>query len=117
VTLVAASHGVIADIAVAGLLIVGVALVLLSCAGVAAFESAYDRLHFAAAAGFGAAAVAAAVVVREHFSLIGNKAVFVAAFLLLTSPVVAHATARAVRIREHGGWMPQPDEDIPVEER
>jgi multicomponent Na+:H+ antiporter subunit G len=103
------------DAVVAGLLFGGVGLLLLSCLGVLVFDGIYDRLHFTGPAGLGAAAVAAAVLVRESFSLIGNKALFLGAFMLLTSPLLVHATARAARVREHGQWAPQPSERVEVE--
>jgi multicomponent Na+:H+ antiporter subunit G len=114
--LLAAASGVVADVTVAALLVAGVALMLLACVGLLVMGGVYDRLHFAGLAGFGAAATCVAVLVRESFSLIGNKALFVAVFLVLTSPVLVHVTARAARIREHGDWAPQAEEDLPVEE-
>jgi multisubunit Na+/H+ antiporter MnhG subunit len=45
-----------------------------------------------------------AVTVQESFSLIGNKALLIAVFFLVSGPVLVHATARAVRVREQGGW-------------
>jgi multisubunit Na+/H+ antiporter MnhG subunit len=38
--------------------------------------------------------VAVAVVVHDSFSLIGNKALLLAAFLLVSGPVLTHVTAR-----------------------
>ena len=92
------------DVAVAALLVVGVGSMLLACAGVIAARGVYDRLHFASPASLGAVAIGLAVTVRESFSLIGNKALLLAAFFLLASPVLVHVTARAARIREHGDW-------------
>ena len=106
----------IADVVVAVLLFAGVALMLLSCAGVLAVSGVYDRLHYTGPAAFGAAAVSVAVLVRESFSLIGNKAAFVGVFLFLSSPALVHATARAARIREHGAWRVRPEDELPVEE-
>ncbi len=39
---------------------------------------------------------------RQGFSLIGNKALLLAVFVLVTAPVLSHVTARAARIRELG---------------
>ncbi|MGH2857586.1 MAG: monovalent cation/H(+) antiporter subunit G [Solirubrobacteraceae bacterium] len=36
---------------------------------------------------------------RQGFSLIANKALLIAAFLVLTSPVLAHVIARAAWVR------------------
>ena len=84
------------------LLVAGVALELLACLGVLLMRDALDRLHYTGAGTLAALCLAAAVLVRESFSVIGNKAIALAAFLLLTSPVLAHVTARAIRAREAG---------------
>jgi multicomponent Na+:H+ antiporter subunit G len=93
---------VIADV----LLCAGVLLLLMCAAGVLLMRSAYDRLHYASASGWGAVLVIAAVLARESLSLIGNKALVTGVALALTTPVLAHATARAARIRERGSWNP-----------
>jgi monovalent cation/proton antiporter MnhG/PhaG subunit len=107
---------VIADLAVAVLLVAGVAVLLLCCAGVVAMGDVYDRLHYTGPAGLGALSVCAAVLVRESFSLIGNKALFVGSFLLLASPLLVHVTARSARLREHGEWSLRKTGDVEVEE-
>ena len=81
------------------LLAAGVGIEVLSAVGVLAMRSVYDRLHYVATASVGAALVCVAVTVRESFSLIGNKAIALAVFLLVTSPVLAHVTARALHDR------------------
>jgi multicomponent Na+:H+ antiporter subunit G len=86
------------------LLWLGVALVLVSCVGVLASRRVYERLHYSSPPLLGALLIAAAVVVREWFSLVGDKAVLVAVFLLASSPVLTHATGRAARLAEHGDW-------------
>ena len=43
--------------------------------------------------------MAGAVLVRDGASLIGVKAVLVAAFLAATGPVLSHATARSIYTR------------------
>jgi multicomponent Na+:H+ antiporter subunit G len=84
------------DVAVTVLLVAGVALELLSCVGVLAMRGALERLHYAAATTSGALLIAAAVLVRDSFSLIGSRAILIGAFLLVSSPVLTHATARAI---------------------
>jgi multicomponent Na+:H+ antiporter subunit G len=81
------------------LLWLGVALELLCCLGVLAMGTVYARLHFTAPAGLGAIAIALAVLVREGFSLIGDKALLVAFVVVVAAPVVSHAIARAAWIR------------------
>ena len=86
------------------MLAIGVAIVLLSCLGVAVMPTAYDRLHFTGpAATLGVLGIAGSIVVREGLSQSGIKAALCAVLLLATSPIVAHATGRAIylRHREH----------------
>ena len=75
--------GRVSSVAVAALLIVGVAIELLCCIGVLVMRGAYARLHYTAPAGVGALLIAIAVVVRQGFSLIGNKALLLAVFVPL----------------------------------
>jgi monovalent cation/proton antiporter MnhG/PhaG subunit len=103
------------DVAVAALLVVGVACILLSCVGVLAMRGVYDRLHFSSLSTLGAVALAVAVTVREPLSLIGNKALLLVVFFLVTSPILVHVTSRAARIREHGDVHVQTGE-LEVEE-
>ena len=108
---------IVRQIAVNFFLWLGVALVLISCIGVLVFGYVYDRLHFTAPSTLGAICVAIAVVIHEDFSLIGNKALLIAAFLLVASPLLAHATGRAARIAERGSWQLGADENVEVEEQ
>jgi multisubunit Na+/H+ antiporter MnhG subunit len=92
--------------AVGALLTVGVLSVLLSAAGLVAARSGWDKLHFTSPAAVVAPmAIAGAVLVEEPLSSAGIKAVLVALVLLLTGPVLVHATARAARVREHGHFV------------
>jgi multicomponent Na+:H+ antiporter subunit G len=100
-------------VVVAVLLVIGVVVVLGSVLGVIVMRDAYDRLHYTAPAStLGSIAIATAVVVRESLSQAGIKALLVALVLLVTNPVLTHATARAARIREHGAWTIQPGEEV-----
>lgn len=93
------------DVIVAVLLGLGVAAALLSCAGVLLMRDALDRLHFTApAATVSPVLFAAAVLVEEPLTSAGVKAVIVALIVLVTTPVLTHATARAARVREYGEW-------------
>jgi multicomponent Na+:H+ antiporter subunit G len=92
------------SIAAAILLGIGVVACLISCLGILAMRTAYDRLHYLAALGtVGPVAVVAAVVVEEGLSSGGLKALVVLAVILVTGPVLTHAIARAARIREGRG--------------
>jgi multicomponent Na+:H+ antiporter subunit G len=96
------------DLAIGTLLCLGVGIELVSCVGLVAMRNVYDRLHYTGpAATLGPAAIAAAVLIREGFSQAGFKALLVAVLLALFNPVLAHAIARAARIREHGHWQPR----------
>jgi multisubunit Na+/H+ antiporter MnhG subunit len=90
------------DALATALLIAGVAVELLACAGVVLMRGALDRLHYAGAGTLAAILLALAVLVRDSFSLIGNKAIVVAALVLVTSPVLTHFTAQALAKEESG---------------
>jgi multicomponent Na+:H+ antiporter subunit G len=99
------------DVAVALLLAVGVAALVVSALGVLVMRAALDRLHFTAPASTVApVCFAAAVLVEEPLSSAGVKAVLVAALIVVTTPVLSHATARAARIREEGRWVVHAEE-------
>jgi multicomponent Na+:H+ antiporter subunit G len=91
------------DAVIAILLIGGVGIEVLCCVGVLVMRGAYARLHYGAPAGLGAVLLALAILLRQGFSLIGDKALLIGVFVLLTSPVLAHVTARAAHIRALDG--------------
>ena len=76
----------------------GVAAQLFVCLGVLLMRDALDRLHYVSASTLGVALVGASVLVAAGPSLIGLKAILTAAFLLVTGPVLTHATARAIHL-------------------
>jgi len=86
------------------LLVAGVAIELVAVLGIAVMRDTFDRLHFVGLSGFGALLVGVAILVRESFSLLGDKALATGALLALLSPMVVHVTARSLRIRERGDW-------------
>jgi multisubunit Na+/H+ antiporter MnhG subunit len=92
------------------LLVCGGAIELLAVLGLCAMRDVYDRLHYVAVAAFGAVLVACAIVVRESFSLIGDKALLVALIVVTSGPVLVQTTVRSFRIREHGDWRAGIDE-------
>jgi multicomponent Na+:H+ antiporter subunit G len=92
------------------LLVLGVAIEIVAVAGVALMRDVFDRLHYVGLVGFGALLVGISVLVREGFSLIGDKALVTGAFLALFGPVLVHATARSMRTRELGDWRNQVEE-------
>lgn len=86
------------------LLIAGVVLDVFAALGMTVMRDAFDRLHYVGLAGYGAVLIAVAIVVRESWSLIGDKALLTGALLLAIGPVLVHTTARSLRTREHGDW-------------
>jgi multisubunit Na+/H+ antiporter MnhG subunit len=86
------------------LLWAGVGLQLLAALGVAVMRNAFDRLHYVGLAGFGALLIGISILVRESFSLIGNKALAAGVLLVMIGPVLVHTTARSFRTRELGDW-------------
>jgi len=89
------------SVVVAALLVLGVTIELVCCIGVLVMDDAYDKLHYLGPAAIvGPLVIAAAVVVRESLSQAGIKALLTAALLIVASPVLTHATARALYIRQ-----------------
>jgi multisubunit Na+/H+ antiporter MnhG subunit len=100
------------DLAVYVLIAIGLGAVVLACVGVVLAADAYDRLHFVGPSTLGALGIAAAVLVREGPSLIAVKAGLLVAVLVIGSPLVTHATARAARIAARGDWRAGDDERL-----
>jgi multisubunit Na+/H+ antiporter MnhG subunit len=86
------------------LLITGGLLELVAVLGAGVMRDAYDRLHYPGLAGFGAFLMCLAVLVRESFSLIGDKALLVGVMLVLSGPILTQTTVRSLLIREFGDW-------------
>lgn len=86
------------------LLFAGAGIELVAVLGMAVMRDAYDRLHYTGMAGYGALLVAVAILVRESFSLIGDKALLTGVLLVAFGPVLVHTTARSFRVREHEEW-------------
>lgn len=82
------------------LLVIGLAVVVASCLGVAVMDDPLDRLHLVTpAATLGVSAVCAAAVCRTGLSASGLAAILVAVFVAGTSPFVGHAVARSILVR------------------
>lgn len=86
------------------LLVAGGGIEVLAVLGLCTMRDVYDRLHYVGLAGFGALLIAAGIVFRESFSLIGDKALLVGVALVLSGPVLVHTTMRSMLIRERGDW-------------
>lgn len=89
---------------VAALLAVAVVVQLLSVLGIVVARDVYDRLHFAGPASiFTPILIAIAVAIDfGPVSQAGIKSALTALIIAGFGPVLAHATARAARIRERG---------------
>ena len=86
------------------LLALGVLIELFAVLGIVVMRDAFDRLHYVGLAGYGALLIAIAILVRESWSLIGDKALATGAVLLFVGPVLVHTTARSFRTRRRGDW-------------
>lgn len=86
------------------LLIAGVALELFAVLGMIVMRNAYDRLHYVGLAGYGSLLIGISILIRESWSLIGDKALATGAVLVLIGPVLVHTTMRSFRTRERGDW-------------
>lgn len=86
------------------LLALGVVIELFAVLGIVVMRDAFDRLHYVGLAGYGALLIAIAILARESWSLIGDKALATGAVLLLVGPVLVHTTARSFRTRKRGDW-------------
>jgi multisubunit Na+/H+ antiporter MnhG subunit len=86
------------------LLVLGVLLELFAVLGLAVMRDVYDRLHYVGLAGYGALLVGISILVRESWSLIGDKALATGGVLVVIGPVLVHTTARSFRTRKRGDW-------------
>ncbi len=89
------------------LLIAGGGLQVLAVLGMCVMRSAYERVHYVGVAGFGGLLIGISIVVRESFSLIGDKALLTGVILVVSGPIVAHTTVRSFLIHELGDWRKQ----------
>jgi multisubunit Na+/H+ antiporter MnhG subunit len=94
------------------LLIAGLVLELFAVLGLVVMRDAFDRLHYVGLAGYGALLIAIAILVRESFSLIGDKALATGVILVGVGPVLVHTTVRSLRARERGDWSDGIEQEI-----
>lgn len=92
-------------------LVLGVALEVLAVFGLVVMRTAYQRLHYLGLVGYGALLIAVAVLARESFSLIADKALLTGVVLVLGGVITAHVTARSLLTRERGNWRRAAEED------
>ena len=94
------------------LLIGGLVLDVFAVLGLSVMRDVFDRLHYVGLAGYGALLIAASILVRESWSLIGTKALATAGLLLVIGPVLLNTTARSFRTRERGEWNAGIEEEV-----
>lgn len=101
----------IRHVVAAVLLTGGVGIALICCIGVLVLDDAFDRLHFITSANtLSSAFIALAVAVGTPFSNATLKTILLLVLMIISGPILSHATARAVRIRRHGEWRIFPEE-------
>lgn len=86
------------------LLWLGVGLELFAVLGVVVMRDVFDRLHYVGLAGYGALLIGISILVRESWSLLGDKSLATGAVLLVIGPLLVHTTARSFRTRKRGDW-------------
>jgi multisubunit Na+/H+ antiporter MnhG subunit len=91
------------EVIAAVLLFAGVVLELAAALGVVAMRGVPARVHYTGLSMVGAIPIAAAVVVRESFSLASLGPLLLVAYLLVSTPVLAHLTVRAAGLPEDDG--------------
>lgn len=91
-----------------------VALCWLGCIGMLRMRTPIQALHYLALPAMATVSLTAAVFVETGNTQAAWKTMFIAATLLAINSVVAHATARAFRMRELGHWQPREGEDVVV---
>jgi multisubunit Na+/H+ antiporter MnhG subunit len=96
---VGASH-VIATV----LLVAGGVLELFAVLGMVVMRDVFDRLHYVGLAGYGALLIGISILVRESFSLVGDKALLTGTILVGIGSLLVHVTARSLGTRMRGDW-------------
>jgi len=92
------------------LLCAGGGLCVVATLGVVVMRDWQDRVHYVGLSSIGAALIGISILVRESFSLIGDKALLTAVILLFAGPVLVHTTLRSGRIHALGDWRRDVDE-------
>jgi multisubunit Na+/H+ antiporter MnhG subunit len=93
------------------LLCAGGGLCVVATIGVVVMRDWQDRLHYVSVSSFGVFLISLSILVRESFSVIGNKALATGVLLVVAGPVMVHVTLRSGRIRTLGDWRRNVDEE------
>lgn len=94
------------------LLCAGTGLGVVATLGVVVMRDWQDRVHYAGLSTYAVVLVALSILVRESFSLIGDKALLTAVVMLIAGPVMGHVTMRSGRIRTLGDWSRNVDREL-----
>jgi multisubunit Na+/H+ antiporter MnhG subunit len=97
------------------LVCLGVGLGVVATLGVVVMRDWQDRVHYAGLATFGVVLIGLAVLVRESFSVIGDKALATGVVVLVAGPIANHVILRSGRERTLGNWRRNVDEEVPSE--
>jgi multicomponent Na+:H+ antiporter subunit G len=106
------------EIAAAVLLTIGVLGFAFTSIGLLVSRDVFDQIHYLAPGSLiGSISISGAVLLHGGFSQAGAKSVLIALLLVLSNPVLSHATARAHRIRRKQQLPPTREENIRVSDR
>jgi multisubunit Na+/H+ antiporter MnhG subunit len=94
------------------LVVIGVGLGVIATLGVVVMRDWQDRVHYGGLSALGVVFVALSVLVRESFSLIGDKALATGLLMLVAAPIAGHVIMRSGRIRTLGDWRRNVDETV-----
>lgn len=98
---------------IAGLLGISVLITFLCCLGMLVMRDPYQRLQFTTpVVSFAAILITAAVWLQDASWGARLKMLCITAILFWTNSILSHATARAIRIRQHDQLEPEPREKI-----
>ena len=101
------------DIAVLVFLAICVLSCWLGAIGMWRMREPMQALHYLALpAALGSVTLIVAVFLQTGFGQVGFKTCVIGAVLLAFNSVVAHATARAFRVRDLGHWEPQKSDPL-----
>jgi multisubunit Na+/H+ antiporter MnhG subunit len=103
---------VLQDVVTDVLLALAVMLVLVSSLGVLVMRQDLEKVHYVTPAALVAPLfVALAVTVQQGWSQDTAQTWLAVLVMAATGPVLAHATARAIRTRQRGDWK-QPEDPL-----
>ena len=93
------------------LLAAGVLLVVVGAVGAVRYPDAFDRLHGSGlVATPGSVLIVLAAVVASPSALFAIKAILTLVVVLVTAPILTHATAEALRVQRFGELRIAPEE-------